>query len=130
MKGSTKNPITRLVNAVRFSVYGLIASWRDEQAFRQEVVAGIILFPLAAIIPVDLSLRMILMVSMFLVLIVELLNSAAEALTDLITEEFHELAKKAKDCASAAVFMSLICSVSMWVIVLYTWYADVKGDLF
>lgn len=130
MKGSAKNPITRLANAVRYSVYGLIASWRDEQAFRQEVIAGVILFPIAAIIPVDLSLRMILMLSMFLVLIVELLNSAAEALTDLITGEFHELAKKAKDCASAAVFVALICSAAMWVIVLYTWYTNVKGDSF
>lgn len=130
MKGSAKNPITRLINAVRYSVYGLIASWKDEQAFRQEVVAGIVLFPLAAVIPVDLSLRMILLVSMFLVLIVELLNSAAEALTDLITEEFHELAKKAKDCASAAVFVALICCVSMWIIVLYTWYTDVNEDIF
>jgi diacylglycerol kinase (ATP) len=103
----------------------LIATWRDEQAFRQEVIIGIILFPLAAIIPVDLSLRLILIMSMFLVLIVELVNSAAEALTDLITEEFHELAKKAKDCASAAVFVALICSAAMWTIVLYSWYSNV-----
>lgn len=130
MKGSPKNSTTRLVNAVRYSIYGLVATWRDEQAFRQEVVVGIILFPIAAIIPVDLSLRMILMLSMFVVLIAELLNSAVEALTDLVTEEFHELAKKAKDCASAAVFVALICCVLMWIMVLYTWYSDVNGEVF
>jgi diacylglycerol kinase (ATP) len=59
---------------------------------------------------------------MFGVLVVELLNSSIEALTDLVTDEYHFLAKKAKDCGSAAVLISLISCFVAWCFALYTWY--------
>lgn len=115
------NPVLRILNATKYSIGGLISSWKDEQAFRQEVSLCLILTPLAILIPVSLNLKLLILFSMFVVLIAELLNSAIEAVADLVTEDFHELIKKAKDCGSAAVFLSLICSGIIWVAAIFTW---------
>jgi len=126
MPGSNnKSVFTRIQKAFIFSVDGLKSSWKDEQAFRLELKAGIFLVPLAAVIPIDLTIRLLLIFSMLVVIIVELLNSAIEAVTDLVTDDLHDLAKKAKDCASAAVFISLIASGILWMIALYLWYKGI-----
>lgn len=117
-----RKPLRRIINAISYSVSGLAASWQDEQAFRQEIVLFIVLTPLALLMPITLPLKLILILSMLGVLIVELVNSSIEAVTDLITEENHPLAKKAKDCGSAAVFLSLISCLVAWSVALYTWY--------
>lgn len=118
-KKSSNKPISRLINATRYSMNGLRTAWKDEQAFRLEVTAVIVLLPIAVWLPIEHSQRVALILTMIVVLIVELLNSAIEAITDLVTEDFHPLAKKAKDFASAAVFISLICSGGVWLSCLY-----------
>ncbi|MBU2515055.1 diacylglycerol kinase [bacterium] len=120
-KPDKKSPILRLWYALIYSLSGMAQAWRDEQAFRQEVVLSIVLIPCAFLLPIDLSIRLILILSMIIVLIVELINSSVEAVTDLVTKDLHDLAKKAKDCTSAAVLISLVFSGAMWALALYGW---------
>lgn len=120
-KPPKKSAVARIWNAFLYSLEGLGQAWKDEQAFRQELILTVILTPCALFIPVDIALRTVLVLSMVLVLIIELINSSIEAVTDLATEELHDLAKKAKDCGSAAVFIGLLFSGGMWAFVLYRW---------
>ena len=113
-----KTGLRRLINACGYSVNGLRAAFRLEDAFRQEVGLAAVLMPLALLLPVDAAGRALLLGSVFLVLIVELLNSAIEAAVDRISLDNHELAKVAKDIGSAAVMMSLACMSTVWIIVL------------
>jgi len=104
----------RLVGALGYSIQGLRACFRHEEAFRTETVLAILLTPLAFMLA-DHYLELILMLgSMLLVLIVELLNSAVEAVVDRIGAERHELAGRAKDQGSAAVLLSMLVFVLVW----------------
>ncbi|WP_404473090.1 diacylglycerol kinase [Vreelandella venusta] len=106
--------LTHLVHSTRYSWKGLKAAFRNETAFRQEVVITAILLPLAWWIA-DTSISWLLLVgSLFLVLIVELLNSAVENVVDRIGTEHHELSGRAKDIGSAAVMLSLIMAGLTW----------------
>lgn len=122
-KPAKKSALLRIWNALLYSLEGVAQAWRDEQAFRQELVLFILLVPPAVLIPISLPIRLLVVFSMVLVLVVELINSSIEAVTDLVTKDFQELAKKAKDCASAAVFVSLLLCSSMWGVALYQWLA-------
>lgn len=108
----------RLVNAFGYSMKGLKVCYENEEAFRQEV------FLLVALIPLGLALgttpveRAMLVGSLLMVPIAELLNSAIEANVDRIGLERHELSERAKDIASAAVFMSMAFTVTIWVLLL------------
>jgi diacylglycerol kinase (ATP) len=110
--------LQRVLNATRYSLEGLAAAARHEDAFRQELM----IFALAA--PVALWLgrtgleRALLIGVLFLVLIVELLNSAIEAAVDRISFENHRLAKRAKDIGSAAVMLSIVNAVVVWLLIL------------
>lgn len=117
------NSLRRLWNAFVYSIKGLRSTWSSEQAFRQEALAAIILIPIAVVLPVSLLTKFVLVASVFAVLIVELLNSAIEAVVDLATEDHHPLAEKAKDAASAAVFLSLVFLLGLWTGVLYSCFA-------
>lgn len=108
----------RLWKALFFSFDGMIAAWRDEAAFRQEVVLAAILIPLACYLAPDTFSLLLMIGSLLLVLIVELLNTAIEATVNYIGTEIHPLAKKAKDTASAAVLIALINAITIWTIVL------------
>ncbi len=119
----------RLKKAVVFSIKGIKSTWAGEEAFRQEVVIAAILIPLAFYLPVSMAVRFILIASVFGVLIVELINSAIEAVVDLCTEERHPLAGKAKDAGSAAVFLALIFTGAVWAIVLYFCYVESSAVL-
>jgi len=106
--------LKRVWNALFYSCAGFRAAWRHEAAFRQEAMLAIVLLPAAwwlARTPLELAL---LVGSCLLVLIVELLNSAIEALTDRIGMERHELSGRAKDLGSAAVLLSLVLVVCVW----------------
>lgn len=105
----------RLWNAFLYSLAGLKAAYLHETAFRQEVWLAIILIPLACILPASALGRMAMIGSVLLVLIVELLNSSIEAVVDRISLEKHELSKRAKDCGSAAVLISLINVFVVWI---------------
>ena len=108
----------RLWNALFYSLDGLSAAFRHEDAFRQEVLMALILIPIAIHMPVSGPGKALMVGSVLLVLIVELLNSAIEAVTDRISLEDHILAKRAKDMGSAAVMIALIDVPTVWLIVL------------
>lgn len=116
-----KTGFIRIWNAFKYSLDGLKAAAQDEAAFRQELGLCLVLIPIAAIAPFSLFYKALLIFSMVMVLVVELLNTSIEALTDLYTKEYHSLAKKAKDCGSAAVLLSLLISGSLWGIGIYDW---------
>jgi len=114
MKTSSPNPITRLINATGFSLQGLRAAFFHEQAFRLEVYILIILVPLASYLG-NSNLDYALMIgSWLLVMIVELVNSAIEAVVDRFGGEQHELSGRAKDIGSAAVMIALLLSAVTW----------------
>ena len=100
------------------SVDGLIAAWRDEAAFRQEVVSAVFFIPIAVFIAPDTVSRALMIASILVVLIVELLNTAIESVVDRVGLRHHDLAKKAKDTASAAVLVALANAVIVWIIFL------------
>lgn len=110
--------IRRLINASRYSWLGLKAAWQSEAAIRQEIVALIILLPIALLLPVSPVEKALLVFSALLVLVVELVNSALEAIVDRIGQELHELSGKAKDIGSAAVLIALIMAGLVWLIIL------------
>lgn len=113
--GNTGNTgIRRLLSATRYSAQGFVHAWRHEAAFRQELAATIVLFPIGLWLgrtPVE---RVMLIGSCLLVIAVELLNSAIEATVDRFGDERHELSGRAKDLGSAAVFVSLVVVASAW----------------
>lgn len=113
-----KTGLRRLINACGYSIDGLRAAYRLEDAFRQEVALAAVMIPAALLLPVAATGRALLLASVILVLIVELLNSAIEAAVDRISLDNHELAKVAKDIGSAAVMLSLVCMTTVWVVVL------------
>ncbi len=113
-----KTGLKRIFNAVLYSIDGLAAAYRFEDAFRQEVLLAMILIPTAFFIPVNPIGRALMVSSVLGVLIVEVLNSAVEAVTDRVSLEDNALAKRAKDLGSAAVMLSIINVVAVWLLVI------------
>lgn len=97
---------------------GLRAAWQHEDAFRQELIVAAIALPVALFLPTSLPSKALLISSILLVLIVELINSAIEASVDHTSQEIDPLAKRAKDIASAAVFLSIVNDAIVWLLVL------------
>lgn len=110
--------VKRFINAIRFSFAGFKASWVHEEAFRQEVVSFIIAVPMAFWLTDNKIERVLLIASVVLVMVVELLNSAIEAVVDRIGSEYHELAGRAKDIGSAAVMLSIMLAIATWLLIL------------
>ena len=109
-----KTGFKRLFNAFGYSLDGFKAAYKHEDAFRQEVLLAIILIPLAVYFGDSHIEKALMIASVLLVLIVELLNSAIEAVVDRVSIERHELAKRAKEIGSAAVFISLVILAIVW----------------
>ncbi len=114
-----KTGFERILNATRYSFSGLAAAARNEDSFRQELVLAFILLPLALWIGPTGVGKALMVGSVLFVLVVELLNSAVEATVDRISLEDHRLAKRAKDIGSAAVMISLVNAVAVWLLVLF-----------
>jgi diacylglycerol kinase (ATP) len=114
-----KTGLRRVWNAIFYSVDGLRAAYQHEDAFRQEVMLAAVLIPVALLLPVSGVGKAVMIASVLFVLLVELLNSAVEATVDRISLENHQLAKRAKDIGSAAVFVSLANVVVVWLLVLF-----------
>ena len=106
--------LTHAWRATGIALQGLRAAWQHEDAFRQEVLIAAIAIPVALLLPVSLLGKALMIFSIMLVLIVELLNSALEAAVDHTSLEQHPLAKRAKDIASAAVFLSIVNALVVW----------------
>ena len=105
----------RVAKASVYSFNGLKAAIKNEAAFRQELVLAVIFIPLAIFLNVSALERVALIGVTVLVLIVELLNSAVEAVVDRIGNEYHELAGRAKDLGSAAVLITLLLWAYVWI---------------
>lgn len=114
-----KKGLTRLINALGYSRDGIRAAWQNEAAFREEILLAAITIPLAIYLGKTGVDRALMIGSIILILIVEILNSAVEAVVDKASPEKNELAKRAKDMGSAAVLFSLINAAAIWACVLW-----------
>ena len=109
-----KKGLARIWAATVYSAEGLRACFRSEEAFRIESILSVFLIPLAFILGETALETTMLLLPIVLVLLVELLNSAVEAVVDRVSLDYHELSKKAKDIASGAVFISLMTFLLIW----------------
>ena len=112
----SKSGVKRIFSAFFYSIDGFRAEWKNEHAFRQEValvVPGIIV---ALILPVSGLEKIALIAVLLLVLIVELLNSAIEAVVDRVSLETNPLSKNAKDFGSAAVMLAMLLALATWAV--------------
>lgn len=106
--------VERIVRATGYSIEGLATAYRGESAFRQETWLAVLMLPVAFWLGRNWVEVALLAGSVMLVLIVELLNSGIESAIDRVSFEMHELSKRAKDLASAAVFLSLLLCAGVW----------------
>ena len=104
-------------NAI-YAIEGLITAIKNETSFKLELISGVFIIPAILLIKVSIEAKLALLITAFLVLITELLNSAIENVVDLATKEIHPLAKNAKDIAATAVLFSIILHISCWIIIL------------
>jgi diacylglycerol kinase (ATP) len=107
------------IASVRYSIEGFGAALKHEPSFREDLLFAVLLVPLAIILPINAVSTALMIASLILILIVELLNSAIEWIIDYLRPERHPLAKRIKDMASAAVFLSYINCIVVWTIMLW-----------
>lgn len=119
--GSPYNKInlSRILSAFKNSCHGLKNTFKNEEAFRQELILTIILTPLAIYIGEDNIERILLITSLLLLLMVELINTAIEATVDRISYEKNELSKLAKDIGSASVLIAFLNCFIVWIFILF-----------
>ncbi len=119
MAGSGNTGITRWKKAFEFTCLGIKAAYKHEEAFRQEVFVLIVSIPLAIWLAGS-NVEIALMIgSVVLLLIVELINSAIEAVVDRFGGEIHELSGRAKDMGSAAVFITMLNAIMVWLLLIF-----------
>ncbi len=111
-------PKYHLFKNTQYALEGLIHTLKTESSFKLELFAGIFIFVAIYMIDVSIAYKLVLIVTAFLVLIVELLNSAIENVVDLVTKDIHPLAKSAKDIGATAVMFSITLHLICWVIIL------------
>jgi len=123
MASNERRGIKQIANAAKWSVQGLQATFKHEASFRLEFFLFLLLTPLAIYLAQSLMQLLLLIACMVLVLIIEILNSAIEAVVDMVCgEKYHDLAKRAKDMGSAAVFLSQLLVAACWGTVVYSNY--------
>ena len=115
LKGKTG--LRRLLNAFGYSLQGFRAAWQNEAAFREEAMLTIVLTPVALLLPVTGLEKLLLILSLLLLVLVELLNSAVEAVVDRIGPEIHPLSGRAKDLGSAAVLIACLILGLTWIFI-------------
>ena len=115
-----KTGIRRLINAFYYSLAGFRAAWKNEEAFRQEIIIGIFIIPVGLWLGKTGTQRALLICIYFLIPLVELINSAIEATVDRVGKERHELSGRAKDLGSAAVLLSILIAIIVWAIILFS----------
>ncbi len=116
----SKRGLGRILPAMGYAMAGLKAAAQNEHAFRQELVAVAIGTVTALVLPVSAYQKLLLIGVLCFVLIVELFNSAIEAIVDRVSLERHPLSKNAKDMGSAAVMLAIFLAVATWGVVLFT----------
>ena len=113
-----KTGVSRVVQAFFNSLAGIADAWRQESAFRQELLLAAILIPVACLLRISAVERALLIAAVLFVLVVELLNSSVEAAVDRISLDRHSLSRQAKDLGSAAVLVALCLLTLVWALVL------------
>lgn len=119
MAGQEVTGLRRIINAGGYSLAGFRACFRHEAAFRQELLALVLLLPLAIYLGNSGVERALLAGSLLLVPLMELVNSAIEAVVDRFGGERHELSGRAKDIGSAAVFLAIVMAALTWLLILF-----------
>ena len=119
MAYSGNKGLRRILKASQFSWQGLCATYRHEEAFRQETWLCLLLLPLGLYFGEGAVEKALLVGSLLILLLVEILNSAIEAVVDRISQEQHELSGRAKDMGSAAVALALLLVASTWLLLLF-----------
>lgn len=115
-------PKYHFLNNARYALEGIFVLFKNEMAFRIELCIIIPAIVFSFFLKVSFLEHLLLVSVLMLILIIEALNSAIEACVDLITNEWHEKAKIAKDCASTAVFFSVLLALFVWSFILYSIY--------
>lgn len=115
----SKGGFKRIFNAFRYSIDGFRTAWRHEHAFRQELMVAVPAAIVALALPVSSFQKLALIAVLGLVLLVELINAAIEAVVDRVSLERHPLSKAAKDLGSAAVALAIVMAAATWAVVLY-----------
>ena len=111
-------PQYHFYNNTKFALQGFLAMWRSEKSFRIELFICLPLIIISLFVPCSLIEHILLIASMIFIFFAEAMNSGIEAVVDLVSPDYHELAGKAKDCASAGVFCAITIAVLCWVLVL------------
>jgi len=124
MGNKNENLIGHIKNAFIYTFAGLKAAWKNELAFRGEVVVVTIMLPLGIWLGRSAVERALLIASILLILLTELLNSALEAVVDRIGPQRHELSKRAKDMGSAAAFISMVTAALVWTLIAFDRFAN------
>jgi diacylglycerol kinase (ATP) len=115
----SKGGLKRIASAFRYSIAGFLHAWRNEHAFRQELMVALPAAIVALVLKISAFEKLALIVVLGLVLLVELINAAIEAVVDRVSLERHPLSKAAKDLGSAAVALAIAMAASTWAVVLY-----------
>lgn len=120
IKKRTKKGLPRIMNAFKFSYDGFVATFKSEEAFRQDIIICMILAPIAIFLPITLIEKLFLFSALFLIVMAELINTAIEMTIDRISEELHPLSKIAKDIGSCIVLVSFMYLILVWSLILYS----------
>ena len=115
----SKSGFKRIFSAFHYSMEGFKAAWRGEHAFRQELLVVVVAAAIALALPIPALQKLLLIGVFILVLVVELLNSAIEAVVDRVSLERNPLSKNAKDFGSAAVFLSFALALATWAVIVW-----------
>ncbi len=116
---SKRRTFRNFLASIRYSIEGFREAMRHEPSFREDLLFVVALVPFAIILPVNAVSTALMIGSLLLIVIVELLNSAIEWTLDYLRPEHHPLAKRVKDMASAAVFISYLNCVIIWAVLLW-----------
>lgn len=114
----SKSGLRRIFSAILYSIDGLRSAWKNEHAFRQELVVVVVGVVIALILPVSAFEKLMMIAVLILILVVELINSAIEAVVDRVSLERHTLSKNAKDFGSAAVLLTCLIALATWAVIL------------
>ena len=105
-----------------YAIDGLLHAIKTETSFKIEVVIAIVLLPIIYLLPFELIYKLILLVTYFMIMIAELLNSAVENVVDLVTTDIHPLAKASKDIGATAVLFSVILHILCWIVIIFDYF--------
>ncbi len=115
----SKSGLKRIFSALLYSIEGFKSAWKYEHAFRQELILVLVGTIAALLLPVSAFEKLLMIVVLVLILVVELINSAIEAVVDRVSLEHNPLSKNAKDFGSAAVSLTFLIAAASWCVVLF-----------